>query len=108
MLNLAASKLGEESLEFFRVTLADAWDKLSDLEKNDIRDLFLLMAETRLLELAGQDVGDAVAILESALLQWKVAGKTIIIGAFKQTAREVFGLGGEFLGGLLRALIKKV
>ena len=105
MLHAAANNLGKEGVAFFKEVAKDAWDGFTTEEKFQMQSLLMLMASARLLELTGEDIGDTIEILEAAFLQWKVAGKTVIVSAFKQTAREVFGLGGEFLGGLLRSAL---
>lgn len=106
MLTKAAIELSKEALVVFKNVAKDSWDAFTPEERDQVADLLYYTAEARLLELAGKDVGLAVGMLDAALLQWKVAGKTILVSAFKQTAREVFGLGGVFLGGLVRGVIE--
>lgn len=108
MLDKVVANLGDEAVSFFQATIKDAWGRLSEEERRQVQTLLQATAETRIRELAGEDVGQTAKILESALLQWKVAGKSILVSAFRETSREVLGLGGEFLGGVLRGVLAKV
>ena len=99
-----ASNLGEDALNEVKESLGDAWDEVTEAERDSIKRVAKRYFELKLEEKLGKDVSRQLQVVKASTVNWRVVGAISLEKAFWRGVQKVATVLAGFLVAGLAAL----